>query len=133
MSHSIVRVVSAEIQKAGHYLLTQRLSKAVLPDLWEFPGGRVRPDETDEDALLRALAHRIGVTAKVGEQVLEVTHNYDDYSVVLAVYVCDIGLEEPRPLAVAAVEWVAPADFTDYPFPPADEETVTALVQALDG
>ena len=45
---SVYRVVSAEVYRNGRYLITQRALKAVLPLLWEFPGGRVREDESDE-------------------------------------------------------------------------------------
>lgn len=132
MSHPTVRVVSAEIQRDGQYLLTQRHSKAVMPDLWEFPGGRVRNGETDSAALERALEQRIGVCAQVGSQVLEVTHNYDDYSVVLVVYQCNVGTAEPAALDVQDTAWVAPEDFGNFPFPAADEATVRLLINALD-
>lgn len=132
MSHPIVRVVSAEIQRHGRYLLTQRLAKAVMPNLWEFPGGRVNDGESDDDALRRALSRRVGLDVSVGDMVLEVTHAYDDYTVVLAVYQCDAGDAEPRPRDVQAVKWVAPAAFADHPFPAADEATVRALIGALD-
>ena len=132
MSRPVVRVVSAEIQQEGRYLLTQRSSHAVLPDLWEFPGGRVRAGESDSDALVRALSHRIGATPLVGEQVLEVTHAYDEYNVVLSVYTCSLGDTAPTDAAVQAIAWVSPEEFGDYPFPPADEATVKALVSALD-
>lgn len=132
MSHPIVRVVSAEIQRNGRYLLTQRLAKAVMPGLWEFPGGRVAEGETDADALCRALSRRVGLDVSVGPMVLEVTHAYDDYTVVLAVYQCDPGTSNPTAREVQAVKWVAPAAFADHPFPAADEATVRALIGALD-
>jgi 8-oxo-dGTP diphosphatase len=50
-----IRVVGAMIEKDGRYLITQRSPTASLPLLWEFPGGRVEPGETDEAALAREL------------------------------------------------------------------------------
>lgn len=125
----IVRVVSAEIQRDGQYLLTQRSARAVLPLLWEFPGGRVRDGETDAEALSRALVDRVGVKPTVGEMLMEVTHNYPEYQLVLVVYRCSLGDHEPRPIAVSAVAWVRPDDFADYPFPGADQRTVEALIK----
>ena len=130
----MVRVVSAEIQREGRYLITQRSAKAVLPLLWEFPGGRVREGESDEDALRRALRHRIGVDIEVGERVLEVKHAYSDYTVHLSVYRCKLreepgsGRQTPFPQAVHALAWVAPDEFADYPFPDADQKTVDQLL-----
>ncbi|MBN2799360.1 MAG: (deoxy)nucleoside triphosphate pyrophosphohydrolase [Deltaproteobacteria bacterium] len=124
----LVRVVSAEIQREGRYLLVQRPEKAVLPLLWEFPGGRVRDDEQEHEALTRAVRARLGVDLRVGERLMEVRHAYPAYEVVLAVYRCDLGDEEPSPVDVAAIAWVEPAHFADYPFPGADQATVDALL-----
>jgi len=123
-----IRVVSAEIQRDGRYLLAQRSARAVLPLLWEFPGGRVRDGESDEEALIRSVRHRVGVAAEVLGKVLEVEHDYDDYRLVLAVYRVDIGQAEPFPASVHAVEWVAPDAFGDYPFPGADQKSVRLLL-----
>jgi 8-oxo-dGTP diphosphatase len=65
-----IRVVSAEIQHEGRYLITQRSARAVLPLLWEFPGGRVRDGEDDREALVRSVHHRIGVWVGAGDRVL---------------------------------------------------------------
>ena len=126
-----VRVVSAEIQREGRYLLTQRQAKAVLPHLWEFPGGRVRADEDDAGALVRSLKARLGCSVEVGAQVMEVTHAYEGYDLTLAVYRCALG-GEPRALAVQAVRWVEPEGFAELSFPGADQKTVDALLSESD-
>ena len=56
----LIRLVAAVIERDGRYLITQRRSTAVLPGLWEFPGGRVEDGETDEQALSRELARTAG-------------------------------------------------------------------------
>lgn len=127
-----IRVVSAEIQRDGRYLLTQRSAKAVLPLLWEFPGGRVREGETDAAALVRSVRHRVGVEVVVEGKLLEVRHSYPDYDVVLAVYRATVGEEHPYAATVNAVDWVSPDAFGDYPFPSADQKTVAKLLE-LDG
>lgn len=123
-----IRVVSAEIQRDRTWLIVQRSPLAVLPLLWEFPGGRVREGESDHDALSRSIRDRIGVGVKIGEKVLEVTHEYDAWSVTLCVYRC-VPEDEPWAENVAALAWVAPEDFADYPFPDADQRTVELLVK----
>jgi ADP-ribose pyrophosphatase YjhB (NUDIX family) len=59
MSKPHIRVVVARIERGGRYLITQRMPHAVLPLLWEFPGGRVEEGEQDEDALVRELRENL--------------------------------------------------------------------------
>ena len=127
-----LRVVSAEIQREGAWLLVQRSAHGVLPLLWEFPGGRVREGESDRDALVRAVAQRVGVVVEVRERVLEVRHEYGDWSVILAVYKCELAGGEPVVRGVQALAWVQPDDFADYPFPSADQKTVDLLLRERD-
>ncbi|MGA2451290.1 MAG: NUDIX domain-containing protein [Polyangiaceae bacterium] len=61
-----IRVVAAVVEQDARYLITQRRASAVLPLLWEFPGGRVEDCENDADALKRHLFHRLGVQISVG-------------------------------------------------------------------
>ncbi len=72
----IVRVVAAVIEHEGRYLITQRTSTAVLPGLWEFPGGRIEADEDEATALIREVKGRIGVAVVVGEKLGENIHQY---------------------------------------------------------
>lgn len=127
-TRSAVRVVSAEIKRGDTYLLVQRGPNAVLPLLWEFPGGRVRAGESESEALIRAVRGRIGVSAAPRDRILEVSHAYDEYDVTLVVYRCEIGPQEPIPVGVAQVAWVLAEDLADYPFPDADQKTIDQLL-----
>ena len=69
MAKEVIRVVAAVIEHGGRYLITQRNANAVLPLLWEFPGGRVEPDESETHALLREVKGRIGVEVIVGPKL----------------------------------------------------------------
>lgn len=129
MERPVKRVVSAEIERDGRWLITQRGAHAALPLLWEFPGGRVREGEQEEAALIRTLRHRIGVDVEPAERLLEVRHDYEDYTVVLAVWRCDLGEQEPYAASVAGIAWVDPEDLADYPFPGADQKTIDLLLQ----
>lgn len=124
-----VRVVAAVIEREGRYLITQRRPAAVLPLLWEFPGGRVENGETDAIALKREVLHRLGVDIEVGQLISFVSHPYERYVVDLYLYECKLsGGREPMALNVNAFQWVASADFDQYPFTPADEASMTKLL-----
>jgi 8-oxo-dGTP diphosphatase len=124
-----IRVVAAVIEQQGRFLITQRRSTAVLAGLWEFPSGKVETGETDEVALRRELQERVGVDVKVGGSTAHRTHRYDGYVVDLVLYRASIApSQEPHPIKVADVRWVAPQELENYAFPPADQATTDLLL-----
>jgi 8-oxo-dGTP diphosphatase len=123
-----IRVVAAVLEREGRYLITQRRATAVLPLMWEFPGGRVEPGETDQAALKRELVHRLGVDIDVGKLISFVSHPYEHYVVDLFLYECTLLTENLAPLAVNAFKWVASTEFDQYPFTPADEASMNKLL-----
>ena len=128
MSTPHIRVVAAEIELDGAYLITQRRPEADLPLLWEFPGGRVREGESDSEALRRALGDRVACDVQVGHRVLQVTHAYSGYKLDMVVYRCAL-VGEPKPVRVHDLKWVRPEEFGKYRFPGADQQTVDALLK----
>src|SRR5688500_5411396 len=90
MGKDVIRVVAAVIERDGRYLITQRNAGAVLPLLWEFPGGRVESDETEEEALKREVKMRIGAEVTVGEKIGEHHHEYERYDVHMMMFKCTI-------------------------------------------
>ena len=123
------RVVVAVIEHEGRFLITQRRSTGKLGGLWEFPGGKVEPGETDEAALNREIRERMGVDVRVGCRKARRIHQYVGYSVDLVLYEATIPPDqEPRPLRVADLRWVAPHELEQYPFPPADQATTDQLL-----
>ena len=124
-----IRVVAAVLEQDGKYLITQRRTTAVLPLMWEFPGGRVEPGETDAQALKREFLHRLGADIEVGKLISFVSHPYEHYVVDLFLYECTlVGNRRPEPRAVNAFKWVASSDFDQYPFTPADEASMNKLL-----
>jgi len=123
-----VRVVAAVIEREGRYLITQRRASAVLPLMWEFPGGRVEHGETDAAALEREVMHRLGVSVEVKSLISYVRHPYERYTVDLHLYECSIVRGEPTEKNVLAYRWATSAEFDRYQFTPADEASVGKLL-----
>src|SRR5690606_18673249 len=103
-----ITVVGAMIERDGKYLITQRKPTATLPLLWEFPGGRVEPGETDEEAHARELREEMAIDVEVGERAMFVTHAYPDYDIDFRVYRCRLLSPEITHLRIHDHRWVRP-------------------------
>ena len=126
----IVRVVAAVIESEGRYLITQRRATAVLPNLWEFPGGKVEAGERDEEALRREIRERLDADVRVLQMISFVRHPYERYTVDLHLYQCELH-SEVRAVAVQDCRWIRSNEFENYEFTPADEASMNKLLGEL--
>jgi 8-oxo-dGTP diphosphatase len=127
-----VLVVAGVLCDGPRVLCTRRPAGTHLAGLWEFPGGKVEPDEDPRDALVRELREELGVECRVHEVLDVVFHRYEQKSVLLLFYRVRLapGSPAPAPLGVAACAWRAAVELTDADFPPADV-AVLRRVRAL--
>jgi 8-oxo-dGTP diphosphatase len=129
MGKKVIRVVAAVIEHEGRYLITQRRPAAVLPLLWEFPGGRVEEGENDSQALIREVRGRIGIEVAVFEKLGDHFHEYEQYDVLMSMYACAVPKgAEARPVGVNDVKWVTSEELPSYEFPPADQSSMSKLL-----
>lgn len=113
-------VVAAAIHKNGRYLLGKRPSSSMLAGLWEFPGGKVEPGETHEEAVQRELMEELGIEVEVKSHLVSVDHAYSHHTVTLHLYLCTHRSGKPQTLYHSDLKWISPKHFTDYPFPAAN-------------
>jgi len=123
-----IRVVAALVERDGRYLITQRREGAVLPSLWDFPGGRVEDDESDETALAREVAERLGASVVVGQLISFVNHPYEKYAVDLYLYECTLLSDRLHCRAVQDYAWVTSKEMESYSFTPVDEASMSKLL-----
>jgi 8-oxo-dGTP diphosphatase len=123
----------ALIDADGRVLLAERPEGKHLAGLWEFPGGKVQPEETPEAALIRELAEELGidVVASCLAPFTFASHAYPDFHLLMPLYVCRkwsgiVTAREGQRLA-----WVRPGRLADYPMPPADKPLVAMLRDLL--
>lgn len=126
----LIPVAAGILFRAGRVLITQRPAGSHLGGLWEFPGGKLEPGETWEQALVRELREELDITVTVGRLFWEVTHAYPEKTVQLRFYVCSLRAGEPRALACAAFTWATADDLKRHPFPAADAQLLTQLPSA---
>ena len=123
-----IRVVAALVEREGRYLITQRRETAVLPLLWDFPGGRVEDGESDEAALAREVGERLGASVEVGQLISFVNHPYERYAVDLYLYECALLSDELHCRAVNEYAWVTSKEMESYSFTPVDEASMSKLL-----
>jgi 8-oxo-dGTP diphosphatase len=125
-----IDVVGAVIVRDGHVLCAQRGPHGALAGLWEFPGGKVEPEETARDALEREIAEELGCVVEAGDEVTTTSHEYDFGVVSLTTFWCRLVEGTPDPTEHAGIAWLAPAELDTVAWAPADIPAV-ALVRAL--
>ena len=127
----VIEVAAALIQDDdGRYLITQRRRGSHLEGLWEFPGGKRKPDESLEACLRRELSEELAATFTVGEPLQTIRWEYPDREVVLHFYRCRLESGVIAPLEEQAMAWVEPVRLREYAFPPADQKLVERLERA---
>lgn len=123
----------ALIDTDGRVLLTRRPPGKPMAGLWEFPGGKVEPDERPEDALIRELKEELGI--EVREACLSpltfASHSYDDFQLLMPLWVCRRWDGFVKPSEGQECTWVRPERLRDYPMPPADVPLIPSLVELL--
>ena len=116
----------------GQVLLAQRPEGKSMAGLWEFPGGKVEAGETPEAALIRELGEELAIdTAESCLAPLSfVSHAYDDFHLLMLVYVCRKWKGTPQPVEGGELIWARAARLRDYDMPLADLPLI-AVIQDL--
>ena len=126
----IVLVVAVALVDADRrVLLARRPEGKTLAGLWEFPGGKVDPGERPEQSLIRELREELGITVK--EPCLApltfASHAYDDFHLLMPLYICRRWEGTPHGAEGQALAWVGVNEMRNYPMPPADEPLIPML------
>jgi 8-oxo-dGTP diphosphatase len=124
---SITKVTAAILIKNGQILIAQRKANDRLAKKWEFPGGKIKDNETPEQCLQRELKEEFEIDVSVGEYLGSNIYHYDHISIELLAYRTHwedgtINLRDHDDY-----KWVSVNDLADYDFAPADIPFVEKL------
>lgn len=125
----MLTVVAALIELNGRLLACQRKRGGPFELMWEFPGGKVEPGETPQQALARELREELGVDARIGPEVYRTRHQYAEMLeplelIFFAASAVPGGL---RNRVFEQIRWCTPSALLDLDFLPADRELVSQL------
>ncbi|PWD98783.1 (deoxy)nucleoside triphosphate pyrophosphohydrolase [Marinilabilia rubra] len=125
----MITVTAAIIQKGAKILITRRAPGKHLAGYWEFPGGKLDQNETEQECLAREIQEELNITIQVDEFYRENIHQYANKQILLKAFKCslvsgDIILRDHDKMA-----WINNNELTNYEFAPADIPIVKALLE----
>ena len=125
-----VPVVCAIIVRDDRIMIAQRPPDKKLGGLWEFPGGKVEPGESVEDALHRELHEELGCTVCITLALPSFVHDYPWGRIELIPFICELtaNSSEPHPHEHTALVWAEREQLRAYELAPADVPLLTALL-----
>jgi 8-oxo-dGTP diphosphatase len=137
MAAGAIEIAAAVIgDGAGRVLVARRRAADHLGGLFEFPGGKVRPGETPEEACRRECREELGVEVLVGREAApRVVHAYPERTVAISFFRCTLAPWSPAPRALAAeeVRWVETARLAELAWPEANRRVIARLVEESAG
>ncbi|MFP4477454.1 MAG: A/G-specific adenine glycosylase [Desulfatibacillaceae bacterium] len=124
-----IDVSAAVVFHRGMVLVQKRPEKGLMAGLWEFPGGKLEPGETPEQAVVREMAEELELRVACGRKITTIRHSYTRFRVTLHVFECAMEPpgQVPVPHAATEIRWVRPADLAGLAFPAADKRLVEML------
>jgi len=134
MGHRILLVVACALVDAdGRVLLAKRPPGRPLAGLWEFPGGKIGPGETPEEALIRELSEELAIIVKPAclAPLTFASHAYEAFHLLMPLYVCRKWDGETKPQEGQEITWVRANRLGDFAMPPADEPLKAMLRDLL--
>lgn len=123
-----VHVVGAIMENdKGEIFCAKRSATMALPNYWEFPGGKLEPEETKEEALAREIKEELGCEIQVGQQVEDTTYDYDSFIVRLETFKAKIIEGRPKLVEHADAKWLPKEKLHQLNWAPADIPAVKRL------
>lgn len=121
-------VAAALIVRGGEILICQRRPDQPMALQWEFPGGKIEPGESAEEALARELDEELGIRASIGPRITHIRHNYRHGGAVdLQFFTVREFTGELENRIFAQFRWTRLEDLPEYDFLPADRGLIRDL------
>ncbi len=121
-------VVAAVIERGGRILIGQRKNTSHHPLKWEFPGGKVEPDETPEEAAIRELGEELAIGAKIAGEIMRYEYQYPGRPPILLIFYRVTDFEgQPENRDFEQIRWEIPERLGDYDFLEGDAEFIRSL------
>ncbi|MEG0371423.1 MAG: (deoxy)nucleoside triphosphate pyrophosphohydrolase [Clostridium sp.] len=125
----IIRVVGAIIENKNREILCAlRSPKMSIPNLWEFPGGKIESDESIKSAIEREIKEELNCSVEYIDTFNDSTHDYGDFVVNLITVKCNLVSGLPKVSEHSSIIWLKKENLTSLKWAPADIPAVEALI-----
>ena len=125
-----IRVVAAVIRKGDRIFATQR-GYGEFKDGWEFPGGKIEPHETPQEALVREIKEELDTVIQVNDLIETVEYDYPNFHLSMKCYICSIVEGELILLEHESAKWLHKDDIDSVDWLPADLSLIAKLKDIL--
>jgi mutator protein MutT len=122
---TVLNVAIAVIQKDNQYLIAKRPAHGPFPNFWEFPGGKLLPDETPEECVIREVFEEVSVFVAIERPYPIIRHSYIDQEIILHPYLCRLVTGTPQ--SSQEIRWVLASELSLFTFPEASRPLLKAL------
>ena len=126
-----VRVVAAVIRRDGRIFATQR-GYGAFKDGWEFPGGKIEPGETPEQALVREIREELDTEIRVGDLIERVEYDYPDFHLSMDCYWCEVVEGHLELKEHEAARWLSREELFSVDWLPADIGLIGRIKEMME-
>ncbi|MCC3723776.1 (deoxy)nucleoside triphosphate pyrophosphohydrolase [Staphylococcus haemolyticus] len=123
----VINVVGAIIYSEGKILCAQRSENMSLPLMWEFPGGKIEPEESEKEALIREIQEEMKCDLVVGDKVTTTEHEYEFGIVRLTTFNCTLNNQMPTLTEHKEIKWLHAGELKTLQWAPADIPAVEMI------
>ncbi|MEM6534542.1 MAG: (deoxy)nucleoside triphosphate pyrophosphohydrolase [Pseudomonadota bacterium] len=130
MTKTLLVVAAALYDSAGRVLLAQRPPGKAMAGLWEFPGGKIEPGETPEQALVREIHEELRIKINPSKlfPITFASYSYQEFHLLMPLFGLRDWSGQPEPAEGQTLAWVDPMDLHSYPAPAADIPLFDVLI-----
>lgn len=128
-----ILVVGAAIMKGDKLFIAKRPDKGEVGLKWEFPGGKIEPGETPEQAISREIEEELKTEVIIKNFIVTVKHQYKSFHLTMHVYLCELIGEDPTLVEHIDSRWISANQLYDFDWAPADLTILPIIKEACFG
>lgn len=126
-----IEVVAAIIRKGDRIFATQR-GYGDYKDWWEFPGGKIEPGETPEEALVREIREELDAGISIDKYLTTIGWDYPQFHLTMHCYICSLLTDALHLNEHEAARWLVKDEIHSVKWLPADEVLLPMIVKELE-